>query len=61
MRILAHLCGDPALTKMIISGEDIHKAVASIWLAKSPKHVTDAEREQAKEIGYGIIYGMGMY
>eukprot|EP00029_Vermamoeba_vermiformis_P001197 TRINITY_DN11366_c0_g1_i1.p1 TRINITY_DN11366_c0_g1~~TRINITY_DN11366_c0_g1_i1.p1 ORF type:complete len:818 (+),score=162.61 TRINITY_DN11366_c0_g1_i1:70-2523(+) len=59
MRILAHLCGDPALTKMIIAGEDIHKAVASIWLAKSPKHVTDGEREQAKEIGYGIIYGMG--
>jgi hypothetical protein len=59
MRILAHLCGDPALNKMIIAGEDIHKAVASIWLGKSAAHVTDSEREQAKEIGYGIIYGMG--
>ena len=40
-------------------GEDIFKKVAANWWKVEEKEVTDEQRLQAKQICYGIIYGMG--
>lgn len=60
LRILTHLCQDANLLKIMNSpGEDIFKKVAANWWKVQETKVTDEQRLQAKQICYGIIYGMG--
>ena len=59
LRLLAHLCGDPELTKAFAAGEDIHARTAAILHGKEPGEVTPDERRAAKTINFGLLYGMG--
>lgn len=60
LRILTHLCQDPNLLKIMNSpGEDIFMKIAAKWWKIEEDSVTDEQRGQAKQICYGIIYGMG--
>jgi DNA polymerase-1 len=59
LRILAHLSEDKNLIKAFTSGEDIHKATASTMFGKTLAEVDDIDRNRAKAINYGLIYGMG--
>jgi DNA polymerase-1 len=59
-RVWAHLSKDANMIDMIAQGGDIHKRMAS-WINKVPEDkITDEERQQAKEISFGLIYGMGV-
>lgn len=58
LRILAHLCGDPALIKAFQEGADIHRFTAAEVLGKAPEEVTSEERSHAKAVNFGIIYGI---
>jgi DNA polymerase-1 len=60
MRVLAMLSGDPGLTEIFQSGEDIHTSVASRVFRVAPQNVTKEMRRKAKVINFGIIYGMGV-
>ena len=60
LRILAHLSGDQRLVKVLRDGQDVFKLVAASWLGlPNSEAVTEEQRRQAKQICYGIIYGMG--
>ncbi|XP_063289565.1 DNA polymerase theta [Pelobates fuscus] len=59
LRILAHLSRDRRLTHVLNSGEDVFKSIAAEWKMIDPEAVTDKVRQQAKQICYGIVYGMG--
>ncbi len=59
LRILADFARDPALLKAFSSGEDLHRATASQMLRVPLDEVTSEQREMAKRLNYGIIYGMG--
>lgn len=59
MRILADFSRDRALTEAFHSGADLHRTTASQMLAVPLDRVTSAQREQAKSLNYGIVYGMG--
>jgi DNA polymerase I-like protein with 3'-5' exonuclease and polymerase domains len=59
MRILAHMSQDPYLLEFFRNAQDIHKLIAGRWLGKKPEDVTSSERENAKRVVYGILYGMG--
>jgi DNA polymerase I-like protein with 3'-5' exonuclease and polymerase domains len=59
MRILADFSRDPALLAAFESGADLHRATASQMLSIALDAVTPRQREQAKGLNYGIIYGMG--
>ena len=60
LRILAHLSKDRKLNTLLQSQEgDIFKAIASSWLDKPLCSITSQERQSAKQICYGILYGMG--
>ncbi|XP_028838783.1 DNA polymerase theta isoform X2 [Denticeps clupeoides] len=59
LRILAHLSHDQRLLQVLNSGSDVFKSIAAEWKMIEPAAVDDRLRQQAKQICYGIIYGMG--
>jgi DNA polymerase-1 len=61
LRILAHLSGEPALKEAFARGEDIHRATAAQVLGKHPADLTSVERNRAKAINFGIIYGISSF
>ena len=61
LRIMAHLSKDPNLIQAFQKGEDIHRSTASAVFGVKPEEVTPELRRRAKEINFGIMYGMGVY
>ncbi|KAA0720083.1 DNA polymerase theta [Triplophysa tibetana] len=59
LRLLAHLSRDKRLLQVLNSGADVFKSIAAEWKMVDPASVDDNMRQQAKQICYGIIYGMG--
>ncbi|XP_027749930.1 DNA polymerase theta isoform X1 [Empidonax traillii] len=59
LRILAHLSCDCRLIQALNSGTDVFKSIAAEWKMIDPEAVGDRTRQQAKQICYGIIYGIG--
>ena len=61
LRILAHLSGDEALIAAFEQDLDIHAAVASEVFGVPLDQVTREQRNRAKTINFGIIYGVTAY
>lgn len=59
-RVWAHLSRDPVMIDMIARGGDIHQRMASQIFHVELDKVTPEQRQQAKEISFGLIYGMGV-
>ncbi|XP_053912171.1 DNA polymerase theta [Cuculus canorus] len=59
LRILAHLSCDCRLIQALNGGTDVFKSIAAEWKMIDPEAVGDSTRQQAKQICYGIIYGIG--
>jgi DNA polymerase-1 len=58
LRLLAHLSKDPALIAAFEAGEDIHRAVAAQIHGVKAEEVTRAQRDGAKMVNFGIVYGI---
>ena len=61
LRILAHVSGEPKLRLAFERGEDIHTATAAEVLGKDPATLTKDERNIAKMVNFGIIYGISAF
>jgi DNA polymerase I len=61
LRILAHLSEDPALIEAFEQDQDIHTAVAAEVFDVEPHAVTSEQRNSAKMVNFGIIYGITAY
>jgi DNA polymerase-1 len=61
LRVVAHLSGDNRLREAFGAGEDVHAITAASIFECSPALVTPDMRRKAKEINFGIIYGMGAF
>ena len=59
MRILADFSADEALLKAFDSGVDLHRTTASQMFGVPLADVSPRQRESAKGLNYGLIYGMG--
>ncbi|NXX18669.1 DPOLQ polymerase, partial [Podargus strigoides] len=59
LRILAHLSCDRRLIQALSRGMDVFRVIAAEWKMIHPEAVEDRTRQQAKQICYGIIYGIG--
>ncbi|XP_077426796.1 DNA polymerase theta isoform X2 [Vanacampus margaritifer] len=59
LRVLAHLSKDQRLLQVLNGGADVFRCIAGEWKSVDPDTVNDNLRQQAKQICYGIIYGMG--
>lgn len=58
-RLLAHFTGDPVLLGCFSSGQDPFRNLAASWLGKPVGEVTPEQRNHAKRLAYGVLYGMG--
>ena len=61
LRILAHVSGEPVLREAFERGEDIHTRTAAEVLGKEPAQLTRSERDVAKMVNFGIIYGISSF
>ncbi|MGD9689438.1 MAG: DNA polymerase I [Phycisphaerales bacterium] len=58
LRLLGHLSRDPALIEAFHQGQDIHSAVAAQINRVPLDQVTRAQRDGAKMVNFGIVYGI---
>jgi DNA polymerase-1 len=61
LRILAHVSGEPVLRDAFARGEDIHAATASQVFGIAPAELTRAQRDTAKMVNFGIVYGISSF
>jgi DNA polymerase-1 len=59
LRILADWSQDTALVKALLSGEDLHCVTASQMFGIPLEQVSKSQRAAAKQLNYGIMYGLG--
>jgi DNA polymerase-1 len=59
LRILADWSQDTSLVKALLSGEDLHSVTASQMFGIPLSRVSKQQRAVAKQLNYGIIYGLG--
>jgi DNA polymerase-1 len=61
LRILAHVSGEPKLREAFLRGDDVHAATAAEVLGKEQATLTKDERNRAKAVNFGIIYGISAF
>lgn len=61
LRIMASICMDEGLLAAFNKGEDIHRSTAALVFGVKPKDVTPDMRRKAKEVNFGILYGIGAF
>ncbi|MGO9480582.1 MAG: DNA polymerase I [Candidatus Kryptoniota bacterium] len=61
LRIMAHICRDEGLIDAFNKHEDIHRTTASKVFGVAPDQVTPDMRRKAKEVNFGLLYGIGPY
>ena len=61
LRILAHVSGEPVLKESFARNEDIHTRTAAEVLGKDAATLTKDERNIAKMVNFGIIYGISSF
>jgi DNA polymerase-1 len=57
LRIVAHLSGDEGLVQAFTAGEDIHRRTAAEVLGVPIQAVSAEQRDRAKAVNFGIVYG----
>lgn len=62
LRVIAHIAQDQAMIQAFINDEDIHSRTAKeIFNLESIDEVTPDHRRKAKEVNFGIPYGVSAY
>ncbi len=59
LRLTAHYSQDPNLIEIFKKGKDVHTSTAALIHGIPESEVTKEIRSTAKEINFGIIYGLG--
>ena len=57
LRAAAYFSADKRMIEAFIKGEDLHTKTASIVLGKSEKEITKEDRQLAKALNFGLLYG----
>ena len=59
LRVAGLLSGDTIINEAYANGRDLHREVAAERAGKNPVDVTKEERQAAKAINFGLIFGAG--
>lgn len=59
LRVIASLSDDEKMIKSFNKGEDIHSRTAAEIFGKQITDVNSQDRRKAKEVNFGVIYGLG--
>jgi len=61
LRIMASICKDEGLCSAFANGDDIHRNTAAQVFMVEKELVTREMRNQAKQVNFGILYGIGVF
>ncbi len=61
LRVMAHIAGDEGLAEAFRNGEDIHATTAARVFGVQTADVSRDMRRKAKEVNFGIMYGIGPF
>lgn len=61
LRLLAHFSEDPIMVKAFLQGEDIHAQTAAELSGVPLSQVTREERNMAKTVNFGLMYGQSSF
>lgn len=61
LRVMAHISGDDGLREAFLNREDIHTTTAAKVFSVAPEEVSRDMRRKAKEVNFGIMYGIGPF
>jgi len=61
LRVVAAISGDPNMCDAFKQGKDIHTATAAKVYGIAETEVTKEQRNKAKSVNFGIIYGQGAF
>jgi DNA polymerase-1 len=59
LRVAAQISGDARMISAYQKGEDLHLLTASLVANKPMEEITSRERQAAKAVNFGLIFGMG--
>jgi DNA polymerase-1 len=59
LRIAAKISDDRRMIDAYYEGKDLHVMTAATVLGKEPNQVTKADRQLAKAVNFGLLFGMG--
>jgi DNA polymerase I-like protein with 3'-5' exonuclease and polymerase domains len=59
LRIGAHFAADEVMLEAFRAKKDLHRATAAVVLSKPLSEVTKADRQLAKAVNFGFLYGQG--
>ena len=59
LRVIAEIAKDERMITAYRAGEDLHKLTAALISGKSTDDITKAERQAAKAVNFGLVFGMG--
>ncbi|MFZ4506616.1 MAG: DNA polymerase I [Fimbriimonas sp.] len=58
LRVLAHMCEEPALMEAFQSGEDVHSVTATRMFHLGDEKPSKEQRRLAKMLNYAVLYGV---
>jgi DNA polymerase I len=58
LRVAAEISGDPTMINAFKAKQDLHKLTASLIMQKPVKDISDSERQRAKAVNFGLLFGM---
>jgi DNA polymerase-1 len=61
LRVMAHISGDEGLIEAFLNREDIHATTAARVFGVALSEVSKDMRRKAKEVNFGIMYGIGAF
>ncbi len=61
LRVLAHMCGEPALVDAFNRHVDVHTVTAQQMFGLGTEAVTKEQRRLAKMLNYAVLYGVSEY
>lgn len=59
LRVIAQFSQDKRMLDAYRTGQDLHKLTASLMLQKPIEQVKKSERQAAKAVNFGLVFGMG--
>ena len=59
LRVAAAIANEPRMLEAYQKGEDLHKLTAATVMQKPLEQVTKEDRQRAKAVNFGFLYGMG--
>jgi DNA polymerase-1 len=58
LRIASEYVGEEKMLQAFRQGKDLHRYTASVFLGKPEEEITKEERQLAKAVNFGLIYGI---